>query len=87
MAMSLAVPGQEQNGGASMSAEDGTTERIPRITSAGTIRGEVLYRELGATGENAAELLMPEENSSSAFRLSLLCNAIAYYLLSRAAFT
>ena len=24
--------------------------RIPRVTSAGTMKGEMLYRELGATG-------------------------------------
>jgi uncharacterized protein len=39
-------------------ATGGVASRIPRVTSAGEMRGEMLYRELGATGEKVSVIGM-----------------------------
>ena len=38
--------------------EGSAAARIPRVTNAGTLRGEMLYRELGATGEQVSVIGM-----------------------------
>lgn len=67
--------------GARQSTPNGTTQtygapNIPRVTSAGTLRGEMLYRELGATGEQVsvigmggAHLGLAEVEEDTAIRL------------------
>jgi hypothetical protein len=52
MALNLAVPAQEHSGGASMGVEGAKENQIPGVPSAGIMRGEMLYRELGTTGES-----------------------------------
>ena len=61
MAMGLAPSAQEHNGDSPMNSEDRpkpADNPIPRVMSAGTMRGEMLYRELGATGESVSVIGM-----------------------------
>jgi aryl-alcohol dehydrogenase-like predicted oxidoreductase len=60
--IAVSVAQAEQQDGASSVAGEGTSEigaaRIPRVTSAGTRRGEMLYRQLGNTGEQVSVIGM-----------------------------
>jgi hypothetical protein len=61
MAMGLAPSAQGHSGDSPMNSEDRprpANNPIPRVTSAGTMRGEMLYRELGATGESVSVIGM-----------------------------
>lgn len=53
------VPNASQAGGAQLSDSD-TVEtgirRLPRASTAGTLKGEMLYRELGRTGEHVSAI-------------------------------
>ena len=70
---------QAGNSAQPMSAESNSRQsagRIPRVTSAGTRKGEMLYRELGATGEQVsviglggAHLGRPKVEEDEAIRL------------------
>ena len=58
------------------STQTSGTATIPRVTNPGTLRGEMLYRQLGATGEQVsvigmggAHLGMPEVEEDTAIRL------------------
>jgi predicted aldo/keto reductase-like oxidoreductase len=49
----------EQTGASTVDAgTEAPAGRIPRVTSAGTMRGEMLYRELGTTGEQVSVIGM-----------------------------
>jgi uncharacterized protein len=61
MAVGLTPSAQEHIGGSPITNAHGPKSEgnpIPLVTSAGTMRGEMLYRELGSTGESVSVIGM-----------------------------